>query len=179
MKKGVLFSIIWAVNCMPIMAYELKMDTVSIVNSDGQTNQIIVSINNTEDEPIWIWFVNTEDNREDSVIIKDHLMKRRGDFSLFDIATDPNMEGKLISYPVTADTFFNLFVKFLKPRQSFTVVFLVDNKETALLEPNKRIKIYTQQQIDKKCAGIETGYGINRISYPHNAVVIKTDSGTL
>lgn len=172
MKKKVLISIIWAMNCMPIMAYELKMDTVSIVNSDGQTNQIIVSINNTEDEPIWIWFVNTEDNRDDSVIIKEHLMKRRDDFSLFDIATDPNMDGKLISYPVTSDTFFNLFVKYLKPKQSFMVVFLVDNKESTLLEPNKMIKIYTQQQIDKKCAGIDTNYGINRISYPYGVIVI-------
>lgn len=177
MKKGLCIVCLLVMNCIPILAYEINVDTIIVVTQEGRTNQIIVSIKNTEEEPLWIWFSDTEDFKDDVSVIKNKIMKRRGDFSLFDIATDPNIEGHMWSYPVNDDDFLTMFVKILRPDNSFSVVFLekTDNEKNirkVLINPNKYITIFKQQQVLKNCPGIESEWGGNRISYPFGVVVI-------
>lgn len=181
MKKLAAILFLFVINCFTISAYEMKIDTITIQNSGEIINQIIISINNTEADPIWIWFVDADDFRDDSVVIKEHLLKRINDFSLFDIATDHNMEGELMSNPITYDDFYNLFVKYLRPGDGFTVVFLeeIDNvNRKEVLRPNKKLKIYRQYQILEYCMGINTIWGIKRISYPFEIVVLQRNNGT-
>lgn len=170
-KVILLITILLVTSYVSCQAYKLKIDTLTIINAGDYSDQIIISIVNTDKEPIWIWLNNIEDNQDDSSAIKEHLMKRKKDFSLFDIATDPNMEGELWIKPLTHDLFYNLFVKILKPGDSFTIVFF-KNTEKATLQLKKNLKIYSHKQILEICKGIETNWGLERISYPYSAIII-------
>lgn len=173
--KVIMFIIVlWVMDFFPCQAFELNVDTLTIVSAESNIEEhIIITIENTEKEPIWIWFCNTDNSQDDSSVIREHLMKRRGDFSLFDIATDPNMEGELWSMPITLELFFDLFVKYLKPRHSFNI--LVRNSEKDSLPLNKLIKVYSQKQIFDNCKGMETSWEIERITYPYNAVLLPEE----
>ena len=155
-------------------AYEIETDTVTVDCNDSRTEQIIVSISNNEEDTLWIWFDNNI-VEDEGRYIKNHLMKRPCDkcFSFFEIATDPNMDGSWWELP----TSIQLFIKFLIPNQTFTIVFYKEKEHDGKNTCNNNfnwhdiIKIYKQRVITKYCPGIDTPYGIKRLSYPYNTIV--------
>ena len=76
------------------LAYNLKIDTVVVTNDSCRTLQLIATIDNTDNEALWIWLDNNDYGRDHRKAIRRYLMKRRGDFSIFDIGADPNMIGE-------------------------------------------------------------------------------------
>ena len=66
-----------------VFGYTIKTDTVVIHYEKYQLEQIIVSINNTDDEPLWIWLDETGKYQNEKKAIKHYLMDRHGfDFSI-------------------------------------------------------------------------------------------------
>lgn len=151
-------------------AYVLKADTVLMVFKEVITEQIIVTIENTEKELLWLWINNNEESVSDSVAIRHFFMKRHGDFSLFEIGVDPNMESCLWHPSAQIE----LFVKCIEPNHSFTFVFYKEVCDEEIKKNNcfsvDSIKIYNNTQVTRYCPGIDTSWSINRISYPHNAI---------
>ena len=52
--KVLLFSLMFVMS-QQVFGYTIKTDTVVIHYEKYQLEQIIVSINNTDDKPLWIW----------------------------------------------------------------------------------------------------------------------------
>ena len=156
-------------------AYIIKADTVIVECNDSRIEQIIVSVYNTEEDILWIWFDN-KTVEDEGRYIKKHLMKGGCNecFSFFDIATDPNMEGNWWKSP----TSIQLFIKCLMPYQTFTIVIYKEKeREDSTSESNVDwhdiLKIFKQEVIAIYCPGIYTPYGIKRISYPYSTIVYK------
>lgn len=154
-------------------AYEIKADTVFVDDNDSQIEQFIVTINNIEDDTLWIWFDNFVVSDE-ARYIKRHFLKRSCAecFSIFEIATDPNMDGCWWKVPTSMD----LFLKCLIPKQKFTIVLYkkhikIDSTRKEYANWQKLVKVYKQKTITKYCHGIDTPYGIKRISYPYDTIV--------
>lgn len=100
-------------------------------------------------------------------------MKRKGDFSIFDIGTDPNMIGEWW-HPYGPKDFF---VKHLESGKSFSIVLykaitpmpdIIDNNNIV-----NNIKIFSNQQVKENSPGIEEPYSVKRISYPHNVIAFQ------
>ena len=155
-------------------AYEIKVDTVIVECNDVQVEQLIISISNIDEDTLWIWF----DNRvvkDEPRYIKQYLMKGLCNecFSFFDIATDPNMDGSWWK----ESTSIKHFIKCLMPSQTFTIVLYNENAKRDKKRENINntwqhlVKIYKQNMIVTCCPGINTSYGINRISYPYSTIV--------
>ncbi len=146
MKKAILYITFIMLYLPPAYAYEIKVDTAIAVSDKFLVNQIIVTIHNTEEERIWLWLCDSKDN--DSTEIKYHLMKRRpdADFSLFNIASDPNMWGCWWQNSAPLE----YFIKCIEPLHSFTLVFY---QETAIKERSettkKAIEMNTEAAIEK------------------------------
>lgn len=159
------------------LAFNLKIDTVVVDNDRCRIVQLIATIDNTDNEALWIWLDSNDYGQDNGKAIRQHLMKRREDLSIFDIGTDPNMIGEWWhpNAPICC------FVKYLEPDKTFTIVFY--NEKTLMTSYwNSKdiindIKIFSNWQINKYCPGLESPYGIKRISYPHNVIVfpINTD----
>lgn len=86
------------------LAFDTKIDTIVVNYDTCQVQQIIVTIYNSNSETLWIWYDPKDYGIDYRKAIKYYLMKRKGDFSIFDIGTDPNMVGewwrpRRISYP--------------------------------------------------------------------------------
>ena len=124
MKRFICF-ILGIVNLTFANAFELTVDTTGVRCNNEIIHQIIISISNTEEEPLWIWIDNTLDH--DSLAIKKYLKGRRtpSSFSIFEIAVDPNMYGYWWKVPTSID----LFVKVLKPGSSFSFLLFKESKE--------------------------------------------------
>ncbi len=150
-------------------AYSIKNDTVAVICENDTAIQIIVTIKNTDDNLLWIWFDDSNIESEKR-LIKSHLMKRKGDFSIYDIATDPNMYGNWWKYPMPLK---EAFVKCLSPYRTFTIILYKTNndsqKDTTVID---FIKTFTNDRITKYCPGIDTEYGIKRISFPFDSIMI-------
>ena len=161
---------------LPAMAFNQKVDTVVVSHDSSQVLQIIVTIDNTDNEALWIWLDCNDYSRDSRKAIRRYLMKRRGDFSIFDIATDPNMTGQWWNPSAP----LNCFVKYLEPGNTFTFVFYLDKvAKDDYLDCNKKIsdiRIFSNQQINEACPGLGTLYGIKRISYPHNVIAFPMES---
>ena len=160
------------------IAYELKTDTVLTIDKNIITEQIIVSVKNTEKELLWLWVDDKDNNMVDSIAIRNYLMKRHGDFSIFDIGTDSNMEG-CWWHPSSPK---ELFVKCIEPNHLFILILYkelenVDMKEKKHISVDS-IKIYSNSQIIKYCPGIDSPWGINRISYPYDCIAFRCGVGT-
>ena len=80
------------------LAYNLKIDTVVVTNDSCRTLQFIATIDNTDNDALWIWLDSNDYGRDHRKAIRRYLMKRRGDFSIFDIGADPNMMRALKNY---------------------------------------------------------------------------------
>lgn len=161
------------------LAYNLKIDTVVVTNDSCRTLQFIATIDNTDNEALWIWLDNNDYGRDHRKAIRRYLMKRRGDFSIFDIGADPNMIGDW--WHPSAPKY--CFVKYLEPGKTFTIVFY--NEKTLMPERwnNKNIindiRVFSNQQINEYCPGLEAPYSIKRISYPHNAIAFPINADKL
>ena len=101
------------------LAYNLKIDTVVVTNDSCRTLQLIATIDNTDNEALWIWLDNNDYGRDHRKAIRRYLMKRRGDFSIFDIGADPNMIGDW--WHPSAPKY--CFVKYLEPGKTFTIIW--------------------------------------------------------
>lgn len=171
MKKYVFFTYFSLIHLL-CHAYEINVDTVVVDFKDSQVEQVIVTINNTGEDTLWIWFDHNSFTDE-AHYIKQRFFKRPCSecFSLFDIATDPNMGGNWWELP----TSIQLFTKCLMPKQNFVIILLQNTKNANLSHKTenwkKLLKIYTQRIILKYCEGIDTHYGTRRISYPYDAIV--------
>lgn len=155
-------------------SYELKTDTVAIKQGNCQINQLVVTIVNTESEYLWFWFDGQNNNREDAYVIRQHLMKRDGDFSLFDIATHANMDGCLWCVPLP----MKLFVKCIEPGNSFKILIYKESGVDEIIEiPSidikKLFRIYRNEEIVKYCPCIDSKLGIKRISYPYDVIILN------
>lgn len=174
MKKNLFVTFLIVINQISAFAYELKTDTVTIEKGDSQINQVIVSIINSECENLWIWFGEPNNDRDDAYEIKMHLMKREADFSLFDIATDANMEGCLWCMPMS----MRLFVKCIEPGNSFKVVIYKESRVgeggyISSIDFNRHIRIYKNEDVVRFCPGIDSKLGIKRISYPYDVIILN------
>ena len=65
MKKRLFFTIIAVFNMAAIHAYGLRVDTIYFDSNGYITNQLIITIDNTDDEPLWIWLEDEEDKKKD------------------------------------------------------------------------------------------------------------------
>ena len=156
-------------------AFNQKVDTVVVTNDNSGVVQFIVTIDNTDSEALWIWLDIDDYDQDSRKAIRRYLMKRREDFSIFDIGTDPNMIGEWWHPYAPKDC----FVKCLEPGKTFTIVFY---QEKALMPDHwnckniiNDIRIFSNQQINEFCPGLETQYSIKRISYPHNVIVFPAN----
>lgn len=150
-----------------VNAYEFDVKDISIINYNDTTSETIINIKNTSETYLWMWF-DKESYSNGEKEIKEHLNKRKDDFSIFDIATDANMSGRWWQYPMPLD----LFVKCINPKQTFTVI-LYNNKFFYTKDYlRKVIKIFTNYQVSRYLPGIDTEYGIKRISYPYDAIAL-------
>ena len=154
-------------------AYEIKTDTVIVEYNDFQAEQIIVSINNNEEDTLWIWF-DDKNVEDEGLYIKKYLMKGHCPecSSFFHIATSANIDNCWWK----PSTSIRLFIKCLFPNQTFTIVFYKekeydDNTCRNTFSWHDIIKIYEQKVITKYCRGIDRPYGIKRLSYPYNTIV--------
>lgn len=153
------------------LAFDTKIDTIVVNYDTCQVQQIIVTIYNSDSETLWIWYDNKDYDQDYRKAIKYYLMKRKGDLSIYDIGTDPNMVGEWWHPNASKDC----FVKCLEPCNSFSMVLY---KETTPSLYNSDyncaisgIKIFSNQQIKETCPGIEEPYSVKRISYPHDIIV--------
>lgn len=154
-------------------AFETKIDTIVINYETCQVQQFIVTIDNTESEALWIWYDSKDYGQDYRKAIKYYLMKRKGDFSIYDIVTDPNMYGEWWHPDAPKDC----FIKYLEPDKSFLFVFY---KEITLSHGYSDcnfiisdIKIFSNQQVKETCPGIE--YGTKIISYPHDIIAFPIE----
>lgn len=154
-----------------------KIDTVVVTNDSCEIVQFIVTIDNTDSEALWIWLDSNDYGHDYRKAIRRHLMKRREDFSIFDIATDPNMIGEW--WHPSAPKYS--FVKYLETGKNFTIVFYNVKGLMSDCWNNKNaidnIRIFSNREINECCPGLEAPYSIERISYPHNVIAfpINTD----
>lgn len=155
------------------LAFNQKIDTIVVSHDNCQVIQFIITIDNTESEALWIWYDCHDYGQDFRKSIKHHLMKRKEDFSIFDIGTDPNMKGEWW-HPYGSKVFF---VKHLESGSSFSIVLYkeitstIDNRDYNNIINS--IKIFSNQQIKEVCPGIENPYSVKRISYPHNAIAFQ------
>lgn len=59
-----------------ISAFELNVDTIILQCDSYKVEQLIVSVSNTENEPLWIWLDNNDYSQDERMAIKSYLMKR-------------------------------------------------------------------------------------------------------
>ena len=97
-------------------AFNQKVDTIVVSHDSCQVLQIFVTIDNTESEALWIWYDSNYHGQDYRKSISKYLKKRRGDFSIYDIGTDPNMCGEWWHPYAPKDG----FVKYKKSRNTFS-----------------------------------------------------------
>lgn len=67
-----------------ISAFELNVDTIILQCDSYKVEQLIVSVSNTENEPLWIWLDNQDYSQDERMAIKSYLMKRGYKFTYDD-----------------------------------------------------------------------------------------------
>lgn len=107
-----IFAFFFDVHCF---AYSTKVDSLNITIGGKKINQLLVTIQNDTDEPLYLW-VDTLSYTKDvqDKYIWHFFNKRRGDFSILNIVCEAN-----IIYPER----FWLFFKVLFPNESFIFAF--------------------------------------------------------
>lgn len=173
MKKTITIFILILINIQQGFAFSIKNDTVVVQRNDSQILQVIVTIDNTDSEPLWIWFDCQDYGGDDRNSIVSYLMKRKGDFSIYDIATDSNMIGQWWQPSAPMEC----FVKYLSPSNTFTIILYREMISNVDFDKNKIcvseiIKIYYNRQVQGICTGIDEPYCIGRISFPYNVIVV-------
>ena len=170
MRRLTKLIILLMVTSQSVFAFDTNIDTIVVSHDTCQVLQIIITIDNTDSEVLWIWYDNKDYGQDYQKAIKYYLMKRKGDFSIYDIGTDPNMVGEWWHPNAPKDC----FVKCLEPCNSFSVVLYKEinptldfNDYNCIIDD---IKIFCNQQIKEICPGIDETYSVKRISYPHDII---------
>lgn len=155
------------------LAFNQKVDTIVVCHDSCQVLQIIVTIDNTDSEALWIWYDRNDYGQDYRKAIKHYLMKRHGDFSIYDIGIETDMYGEWWS--PSAPQY--CFVKYLNSGNRFTIVLYKEIAPKIEYDVYKNIinniKIFSNKQIKETCPGIEAPYSIKRISYPHNVIAFQ------
>lgn len=172
MKKIVRLVLVLIFNMNIMFAYDIKVDTVSFIKSDQFFYEYIITIHNTDKEPLWIWLDDEIDKieKDEGRKMRSHFFRSRGDFSIFAVATDPNMETHLW----TESTSIEWFVKYLKPNHSFTIVICEDvtNEKTSDLTFSlDYVNIYSNQILRKNHIEMDEHYCVERISFPYDIFI--------
>lgn len=161
------------------LAFNQKTDTVIVTNDSCEIVQFIVTIDNTDSEALWIWLDSNDYGHDRKKAIRRYLMKRRGDFSIFDIGADPNMIGEW--WHPSAPKY--CFVKYLETGKTFTIVFYSEKALTPDYWNCKNaiddIRVFSDLEINEYCPGLEAPYSIKRISYPHNVIAFPINADKL
>ncbi|BEG99115.1 hypothetical protein [Bacteroides sedimenti] len=98
----------------------------SFYGVDNSKNSNVCSISyklyNESDDVIWLW-IEKDDlaGLSDSIKAKSYFYKRKGDFSLYDLALD----GNVASF---SQSIFSVFVKCVEPKEHFTIQ-IISNKD--------------------------------------------------
>lgn len=79
------------------LAFNQKIDTVVVANDSCEIVQFIVTIDNTDSEALWIWLDSNDYGHDRKKAIRRYLMKRRGDFSIFDIGAAPQYDRGMVA----------------------------------------------------------------------------------
>lgn len=173
MKTIRILLILILITSQSALAFEKKIDTVVINNDTCNVLQIIVTIDNTDSEALWLWLDSNDYGQDYHKAIRRYLMKRNGDFSIYDIGIESEMYGEW--WNPSAPQY--CFVKYLNSGNTFTIVFYKEIAPTIDYDVYKDIindiKIFSNQQIKETCPGIEEPYSVNRISFPHNVIVFR------
>ena len=113
------FSLLFLILFCPsvCLGYQIHFDSVSVVVGKNKYRNLYVTIYNDTPSTLWIWLDN-EKYVSDEVAIKMFFMKPRKEFSLYWIATDPN----LISNN-KQEYNCDMFLKLLAKNHSFTFTF--------------------------------------------------------
>ena len=161
------------------LAFNQKIDTVVVVNDSCEIVQFIVTIDNTDSEALWIWLDSNDYGHDRKKAIRRYLMKRRGDFSIFDIGADSNMIGEWWHHSAPK----YCFVKYLELGKTFTIVFYSERALTPDCWNCKNaiddIRVFSDLEINEYCPGLEAPYSIKRISYPHNVIAFPINADKL
>lgn len=155
---------------------QIKMDSIMIISEKKDTVvEILFSIMNFTGEKIWIW-LDSDVSNKDEILIRKFFFKRENDFSIFDIATDPNMTVDWWHNPMKLKS----FVKCLPSYEQFTFIFFT-NSENFLSNHNIKdmVKVFGNRIIIKYCPDLNDNVSIDRISYPYNAIMIPYDNNYL
>ena len=179
MKKIVLFFLVLSTSSL-LKAQEINntwefQESQSEYSLDGKIITLhSYELTNKSNEYIWLWFDKGEIYPEAKTFLN-LFYKNIGDFSLMNIATDPNTT----YYPPTP---FYCFVKRIHPNESFTITLIAtdmdsverDTLEKALMQS---LRIYPQSNIAKVIQGLEFVVSRNSKSvfYDSNTIVIPLE----
>lgn len=171
--KRIYTALLLLLNTISVLPYDIKTDTVTTVLEKSYVQQIMVSITNTEMSPLWIWVDTNGSVNSDSLSIRNHFFcRRKGEFSIYEIATDPNMSGSWWDGP----TNLRCFTKVLPSGKTFTMVFFHHIKELFpikyyLDKTLRSIRIYKNQDVNMVCSGLDKPNSYLRISYPYDIML--------
>lgn len=175
MKKIIIFTGVILFNFSSIFAYDIKVDTIIVINKEQIVYEYIITIQNTEEDPLWIWLDDEKDKNEKDKIraIRKHFFRNRGDFSIYNIATDPNLEVHWWEEPTPIE----LFVKYLKANQFFTIVICeeMDDENTSNSSFSLDfLNIYSDHTLRKYDLYFDMPYSVERISYPYHIFIYES-----
>lgn len=101
--------------------FEVRKNESCYYINDVKTTYLTYEIINNKEDIIWFWF-NKSDKKEvsDYNIIRQYFFQRKGDFNLYQLATDNNIESIQIEI-------FSSFVKYILPGECFTIQVVIEN----------------------------------------------------
>ncbi|MBO5614430.1 MAG: hypothetical protein J5905_08060, partial [Prevotella sp.] len=70
MKRYIILIAFIVLNIHLVAAFDMNIDTVAVIYDTCYTEQIVIHISNTEDEPLWIWLFDTEEIKDEQRAIR-------------------------------------------------------------------------------------------------------------
>ncbi len=169
------FSLLFLILFCPsvCLGYQIHVDSVSVVVGKNKYRNLYVTIYNDTPSSLWIW-LDKEKYDSDEVAIRRFFMKPRGDFSLYWIATDPNL-----IYNNKQAYNCDMFLKLLATNDSFTFIFWCleeHQNDFHQMQTNNlnSIHISSFNQINLICPGMNEEKVQHEISYNYDYVVLPT-----
>lgn len=149
-------------------SFVVRIDSVNFESGTDTVEQRLYTIQNTDDQPLWIWF-DDNDMKDDSILIRRHFLKRKGEVNLLFWSTDPNILQYVWESTMPS---LQLFVKYLKRDDSFTIVFYNDKRKAHRLSNTKIeqiVKVFYDNEIRKY---VDNNLNVKMIDYPYNVIVL-------
>lgn len=166
----VLFSLIHA-TMMHAQSYNVKIDTIVCEFSKRSIRQIVITIQNTGDDALWIW-CDKKEHINDSLAIRDYLrMRHGGDFSLCESAFDGNAR------PLEKRAFYVDFLKYLPIGENFSFI-IADTRKSKKVEETflKQLYVLKNETVIKQCAGLDTDRSLRIINFSSPVIFIPKSS---